>query len=97
MDVRSNVPFDIPVASLTNATLHVPQHIVVFSYKDSMFNMIDLEQVDKERRHTIATVQPTSKPPVQENECANASKYRRDTSNIPPEYAAYCTSLIIML
>lgn len=44
---------------------------------DSMVNINDPEQVDKERHHTVATVLDTLKQPVQENERADNPKHQQ--------------------
>lgn len=66
MKVWLNVPFDVLVTNLTNATVHVTKHIVLFSSGDSMVIITDPEQVGKERHHTVVTVQITPEPLVQE-------------------------------
>lgn len=60
MEVCSKVPFDILVCNLANIPVHVPKDVLFCAYGDSMINIIDPEQVYKERRHTVATVQATS-------------------------------------
>lgn len=97
---RPNVPFDIMVGNLTNIPAYVPKHIVLIASNDSMCNIIDLEEVDKRRRHTVATVQTASKPPVQKLELVKRSdtnEHGRNTINMPPEYTSYRTWLIKML
>lgn len=100
MKVRPNVPFDILVPNLTKITLHVPKHMLLCSSSDSMVNIIDPAQVDKERCRTVATVQVTSKPPVQMKRRANTQNKNedwRDTIDISPEFATYRTQFINIL
>lgn len=64
VEVCQNVPFDILVANLKNITLRAPKHMAHCSSSDSIINIIDPKQVDKERLHTITTVKAISEPPA---------------------------------
>lgn len=61
MEVRQNVQFDDLVTNLARILVYVPKHMILFASSDSTANIIDAEEADKERFHTIATVQATSK------------------------------------
>lgn len=93
-EVYLNVPCNILVADLTNITVRVPNYMALCSSSDSMANRIDAEQVDKERRHMVTTVETASKPFVQENERSNTqntSEDRRGTITTPSKDATYRT------
>lgn len=62
---------------------------------DSMVNVTDPEQVDKERWRTVAILQATLKLPIQEENITKASKTSKDwtyTTCIRSENAAYLTA-----
>lgn len=87
MKACANVPFDILVASFTNIPVGVPKHMILHASGNSTVNIIDREQVDKERHHAIGTVQATSKSPVQIDEIyitPNTNNDWRNTISIPP-------------
>lgn len=64
MEVRQNMPFDILVANVPKMPVYVPKRTVPGSWHDSMVNIIDQDQVYKERHHTVATVKAGSKTPL---------------------------------
>lgn len=71
IEARRNKPFDALVAHLTSTTVNIPKHIVICSSRDnSMVNITDPEQVDRERRHVIEKLQVALEPSVQVNERA---------------------------
>lgn len=100
MEIRPNIPFGILVANLTNILVHVRKHMVHSVSRDSMVDIIDSENVKKERCRTVATSHATSKPPASIGECANTptkNKDWRNRRNIFSEYAPYHIRFINML
>lgn len=73
-EVHQNEPFQVLVDNVTNTTVQVAEYMILCSCNDSVVNNIDTEQVDKEPRHTVATVQKNAKLPVQILEYAYVTK-----------------------
>lgn len=99
-DACTNIPYVILVANLTNVSVHLPKHTVLFASSNRLFSAIDPEQVEKERHHTVTTVHTTLKQTFQEYKDANDTSINEDwsdTINIPPEYAAYRSRFANML
>lgn len=61
IEVRPNIPIDISVPNQTSITVDVPKHKVLCVSRDSMVNITDQYQVDKEHLRTVASVEATSK------------------------------------
>lgn len=60
MRVRSNLPLDVLVVSVASSTVYAPEDIVLGVSSDSMVNIIDLEQVGRERLYMVATMKTAS-------------------------------------
>lgn len=56
MEDRVDVPFEILVTNLTKTRVQGPKHIVFSASSGIMANIIDPEQVGKERRCRVAKV-----------------------------------------
>lgn len=61
LEAHPTVSFDILVDIVTKTTVPVPNHMILCSSIYSFINVIDSEQVHRERRHTVATVQAVLK------------------------------------
>lgn len=77
MEVRPNFPCNIRVANLAKTTVDVSAHMVLSVSSDGTVNIIDPEQIEKERQYTVGTVQTASDPPVLIDESANDPKHQR--------------------
>lgn len=65
--------FDVLVGNVAKLTVHAPKDMVLCASRDNIEKIFDLQQVDKERRHAVATVQASSIPLVQINGCGNTA------------------------
>lgn len=93
MGIHPDVSIDVLVACLTSTTAHMKEQMTLCASSNGIAIIFAPGEVEK-RLHTLATVQTTWKPSVQEKEHSNAYKAWRNTINISPESYSLCTGFI---